>query len=107
MNPPKCECRFANDYSNEVFVCDACSKLPCHDPEAVLSEVVRSKGTWLVEAWMENGEAKCSIFKGSKTGTENITTWTGVPEEQLIFVPAKVLAANVALMEKARSQGEA
>ena len=28
----QCDCKFDNDYSNTVIICDECSKLPCHNP---------------------------------------------------------------------------
>ena len=27
----QCRCRFQNDYSSEIILCCACSKLPCHN----------------------------------------------------------------------------
>jgi len=27
----RCKCRFANDYSSEVILCDTCGRLPCHN----------------------------------------------------------------------------
>jgi len=26
-----CGCRFENEYSNAIVLCEKCSKLPCHD----------------------------------------------------------------------------
>lgn len=31
MQVPDCGCKFKNDDSNEVQLCDACSALPCHN----------------------------------------------------------------------------
>lgn len=28
-----CECRFKDDQSNTVLICEECSKLPCHNPD--------------------------------------------------------------------------
>ena len=33
VSSPGCSCRFTNDFSNAVILCEECSKLPCHNKE--------------------------------------------------------------------------
>lgn len=33
-----CGCRFENDTGNTVLLCEACSELPCHNPNAETKE---------------------------------------------------------------------
>lgn len=40
-----CGCRFGDDNSNSVLLCDVCSRLPCHDPQSSPAGMMKTKGS--------------------------------------------------------------
>lgn len=59
---------------------------------------------WLVEAFMQDGQVKCSIFKATPLTRAEARSgwqqWECVSPEMLSLVPASVLKANVSVINK-------